>query len=339
MNYQLIVKVGIVTVICIELVIVLLLFLLSRNKEKWHNTIVKWSGKKYIINFMFPFYLTVALTLVLNIALYIIDIPEKYISKQSFFAVCVVINLLFTILTFLLGIHLQRLFVQALFSKAFIASMDSLARGYFIVNAFVVELYKQFATKPNFLTQHLKNHDFDNMTDLERNIQSASGVSLSTYLYSVLLKESLLQEPSIVYSVWNLNVVPISSKGDYAFYAKLLKDYYGSLNNDEKKRICVSNDINDITDEIKIQHREWGFDNIYWCSQSIFEDARIRLDLRLGFDDFVLYESGDNKWIIGVDKASTKTRICHTDEDVESMKQLFTSECIEQYYQKIPTNV
>jgi len=300
------------------------------NKEWTHNFVIKLWGKKTILHYTAPFWLTIILTLVFNLSLNAVNIPAEYSDIKTYGIYA--INLIFAIITFFLGLYLQRFFLQALFSKAFTKYMDTTSGQYFVLQAFTVELYRQFADTDNFLT-HFKNVNFKNIDDLIKNIQAPDGgVSLPTYLYAVLLKESLLQKPTILFSVWNLNVVKLSEVKDYDFYTTRLDYIYGKLDKDNKRRIFVSNDKLDITDDIRKQHGEWGFESIYWCSNNIFDNIRESLSANDNkYDDFILFESGKNKWVIGKDKDDKKTRICYKDETVSNMKHLFSDENIKKY--------
>ena len=302
------------------------------NKQWAHNFVIKLWGKKSILHYTAPFWLTIILTLIFNLSLNAVSIPPEYseIKKYGIYAV----NLIFTIITFYLGLYLQRFLIQALFGKAFTKYMDTTSGEYIVIQAFTVELYRQFADTDKFIT-HLKSVDFDNIDDLVQNIKaSKGGVLLPTYLYAVLLSEALLLQPSILFSVWNLDVVGLSKEeeNDYDFYKIRLNNIYKKLNPNNKKRIFISNNETDITDEIKAQHKDWGFEKIYWCNHETFNDIRKTLSTDDNkYDDFILFESGKNKWVIGIDKEDKKTRICYKDATVVNMRRLFSDDNIKKY--------
>ncbi|GAB6120213.1 hypothetical protein [Dysgonomonas termitidis] len=308
----------------------------NKNKDKLHNFVVKMWGKKWILHYATPFWITIILTFVFNLSLmgmHIEATPYSLMGMTINFQPCflIAINLGFSILTFFLSLELQRCFLHILFSRTFINAMNETANEHFVLQAFTVELYKQFANTDNFLT-HLKDVNFKNIDELIKNIKaSEGGVSLSTYLYAVLLKESLLQKPSILFSVWNLEIVQLTEKNDYAFYTNYLNNIYKTLDKNKKKRIFISNANTDITEDIKVQHKNWGFDNIYWCNSTTFEDIRRKSNANEKYDDFILFESGKNKWIIGKDKDDKKTRICYKDETVDNIKNFFSDDNIQQY--------
>jgi hypothetical protein len=301
-------------------------------------------GKKWILHYATPFWITIVLTILFNVSLAHINIVS---TQYSFLGMTIdfkpfsliAVNLCFSILTFFLSLELQRCFLHTLFSRTFINAMNETVNEHFILQAFIVELYRQFTSTPNFL-KHIKesteDDGFQHIVDLSAKIKG-NGVKLSTYLYAVLLKESLSQKPSCLYSVWDTRVVNLNNTEEYSFYTDYLTEIYSKyvIEKNNKIRIFITENENtfdtNFPDNLKQKHKEWGFEKIYYCSSSSFQDSVRKENGNEKYDDFIIFELGKSKWIIGKDHSDKKTRMDYHEQLVDNMKKCFSESYLNTY--------
>jgi len=289
------------------------------------------SGRRWLLDITMPFWLTMCLSFLFNIFILKVQIPDVVIFlgipiNNGYWMLGV--NMLFTIPTFFIGLALQRYFIQIIFSQHHISAMEQISNEPFILQAFVLELYQQFTDKPNFLKLIKDEETFDNIDSLIKDIKSSDGLKLSTYLYAILLRKSLSQTPSYLYSVWDTKIVNIDMEKhqeEYREYLNHLDSIYEKLTNKDKKiRIFVSDSPNfkeQFPSELKKQHKEWGFEKIYYCTSVFFSDIKTKMHVKAGYDDFILSE----KWIIGKDRCEGRTRIDNNYGVIKDMKKIFTN--------------
>ena len=215
-----------------------------QSDEVVHNFVIKVSGKKRILDTTTPFWITIILTLFFNMSL-LYGIKIGSLSSVSFFGaninieppIVIALSLGYTIITFNLCLGLQRSFLHALFSPIFVDAMEAISKEYFILQAFVVELYKQITDEPNFISalQGSEEGGFEHFLGLLKNIQSDNGVKISNYLYELLLTKSLSQKPSCVYSVWDTRIVKLEY---WCKYTEQLDKVYKHIKKQDKKNSC-----------------------------------------------------------------------------------------------------
>jgi len=317
------------------------------GKQRIRNFALKvLSGRKWLLDVTMPFVLTMFLSFVFNFVILKVQTP----NVVNFLGIPINngywmlgANMLFTIPTFFVGLALQRYFIQIVFSQYHIKTMEQITKENFVLQAFILELYRQFTDETKFLSHLNEGKDFQNIDKLIRNLKSDSGVKLSNYLYAVLLKQSLLQEPSCLYSVWDTSIVDIEDDEDYRFYTEYLEEIYTKtkpltdkirifiidktiiFKNEEEERKYFAKQIEN--------HKKWKFNEIYYCTDEAFEKIKSNENASEKYDDFILFESGKTKWIIGKDRSDEKTRIDYVDGVIENMKKCFTNHISE--YKKI----
>jgi len=296
-----------------------------------------WHG---FLNPNFPFWLTLLLTVFINIAMFFIDFDAlfqgKAISSNLFILIA---NTAFAIFTYFIAQAIQNLMVRVTFHESFENLLKKVTKLKPVLRGFAVELLKQFGTNSAFL-YHMKDTTSDatpsfSIASLIADIQSSSGVKLSNYLYALLLNESLLQKPTALYAVWDLETVELEKEDiEYKFYTDSLKDAYDRIKDNNKKiRIFVTpNDDEDYAEKfehsdafkkLKAAHINWGFNEVYICSQTVFNDKKNSECIQGCCHDFVVFENEKtkDKWLIGKDRKEKKARIEIADS-TESVKKI-----------------
>ena len=339
-----------VFLIFVSIYVILAIVLLCIKKNISRFALKMLGNLRWFLDVAMPIGATILLTILFNLLMYYSNTNENGNEQLYFFGMIIhaknwmivfAMNAMFAILTFFLALELQRYFVQALFSRHYINAARKITNEFFILQAFVLKIYNQTISTPNFFRhcycQVNGNFEicFSNISELIDNIKGG-GVKLSTYLYAVLLQESLLQKPSCLYSVWDTRIVDINNNSDYRQYTESLSKIYTKLTDKDKKiRIFISESDNFATtfpETLKNKHKEWGFEKIYYCTSAVFQTIKTDANMHESYDDFIVFESKKTKWIIGKDYQDRKTRISNDTDLTNNMTKCFTehlSQCKE----------
>ena len=329
-------NIGIYICIGVQLLLIVVFLVLSycvRSEGGGHgrSLVLKLWNKRWLFHYSTPFWLTMFLAFVFNMSLLqvsVVSSEESSVVGLSFAPYgigLVAFSLFFAALTFFVATILQKLFVQILFTTAMARTMEILDRQHDFLQAFVIELYAQFSYAPNFIAHIANTQDtYSNIGSLVSNLQSDQGVFLDNYLYSILLRSSLNQKPSVLLSVWDTTLVNLNEQSLYNRYFDVLEKVYLKIDNDDNKcRVFVVDDdsVAEFAREfqrvgLQEKHRNW-YNAVYYCSKSQYEEVKSALDnVVYNDDDFIFFQIKNQQWIIGKRRigGNEKTVITHVPE-------------------------
>jgi hypothetical protein len=262
---------------------------------------------------------------------------QKVLNIKNF-----IITMLIAFATCSLSITIHYLAMRLVFKELLTNLMFNISNNPIVLRKFIAKLFENLMTDEKFLENMdaTRNDGVFNIEELTHRIRH-TGVKLSIPIYSELLKSFLIEKPSYLYAIWNVNMVKLDNNTAWHSYLELLKDIYPKIK--DKKRIFVFNRRKIIggqtaaTEEIqttavveKIREKlekeyliKWGFSSIYVCEESTFRTVRGSDSGSELYDDFIMFATGKKQWIIGIDSKNERTRISDDSRISQNMKKIF----------------
>lgn len=280
------------------------------------------------LNFYFPLVATGFLALI------ILHILRMYIDniREELFLTLVLVLFGGVIIYFL-----QERFYSYVFTSSLSTFIKVSRQKHPVTQKFAAELLMRFLDGNDI--EKLKEifinglQTANNIGELINKLETASRTSGGIYMkdqsdYSLLLTLSLEFNPQIINAMWDTEMISITDaveKHKYIRYFEELSMAYKKTSVEKYcHRIFIFKDIieyqayqlNPNWETLKKWHKDWGFNEIYYCYKEQFNDIKrnnISDTVSHLLDDFVIYSISEGfKWIICRDKETQKVYLIHS---------------------------